>query len=137
MRPVDDKGVRTAFYCATTFTGFHISNERYTEPAVEVAGISSTTLRDGYGLQKKWVTWDNDSEGQLKYTSRIVIDNCCVFDCTDGREVLDPDSARGWCHVIVRDCYDSFNRPVKDFEGLVKGKRSDVDTTSQPQEETE
>ena len=123
MRPVDDAGVRTAFYCSTTFEGFHISNESYTEPAVEVAGISSTTLRDGYGVQKKWVTWDNDPEGPFKWTSRVVIENCQIFDCKDGREVLDVASARGWCRVIVKDCYDQFNQPVKDFKGLVLGKR--------------
>lgn len=123
MRPVDDKGVRTAFYCATTFEGFHISNEAYTEPAVEVAGVSSTTLRDGYGVQKKWVTWDNDPEGSFKWTSRVVIENCVLFDCKDGRDVVDLASARGWCRVIVRDCCDQFNQPVKNFEKLVLGKR--------------
>lgn len=123
MRPVDDAGVRTAFYCATTFDGFHISNESYTEPAIEVAGNSSTTLRDGYGVQKRWVTWDNDPDGPWKMTSRVVIDNCQIFDCSDGRDVIDMATARGWCHVIVRDCYDQFNRPVKDFSGLVLGER--------------
>jgi hypothetical protein len=123
MRPVDDKGIRTPFYCSTTFEGFHISNETYTEPAIEVAGISSTTLRDGYGVQKKWVTWDNDPDGPFKWTSRVLIENCQVFDCEDGREVLDLASARGWCRVIVKDCYDQFNEPIKDFEGLVLGKR--------------
>ena len=123
MRPVDDAGVRTAFYCATTFNGFHISNEAYTEPAVEVAGNSTTTLRDGYGVQKKWVTWDNEPAGPWKMTSRVVIENCQVFDCSDGREILDLASARGWCEVEITNCYDQFNRPVKDFKGLVLGEK--------------
>lgn len=122
MRPLDDAGVRTAFYCATTFDGFHISNESYTEPAVEVAGNSSTTLRDGYGVQPRWVTWDNDPDGPYSMTSRVVIENCVAFGCTDGRDMVDAAKSRGACRVTVRDCVDPLNNPIKDFDGVVMGK---------------
>lgn len=121
MRPVDDENARVEYCTTTIFEGVHISYETYDEPAVEVAGRSSTTFRDGYGAQADWVKWDNNPSGPYAYVSRVVFDNFCLFDCDSGDDLLNEEASRGSCRVIVINCYDQFGTPIPDYDELVVG----------------
>jgi hypothetical protein len=121
MRQKDDGNVIVPYYITTTFIGFHIALATYTEPAVKVCGNSNTTLRDGYGVRSDWVTWENEPSGGSKMTSRVVIDNCQLYDCDTGDDVADLASARGDCHLIVKNCYNQFNVAIPDYDETLIG----------------
>lgn len=121
MAQKDESDVVVPYYTHTTFAGFHLSLATYTEPSIEVAGWSTTTFRDGWGLHVDCATWNNEPSGASKTISRLVFDNVMIWDAVDGEDVVHEESARGESYVIVSRCYNQFGAPITDFDGLVVG----------------
>jgi hypothetical protein len=117
MTPLDDNGKRVGYYSKTTFNNFHISNEYYAQPAVEVCGYSDTILRDGYGMQPGWLSWDN---GDSKMLSRIVVENCTIFNCKTYLDLISK-YAKGFCSLVFRGNVTALNEAIPDHIGILKG----------------